>query len=204
MIYQFYDYIDKYVETLTYIFSRAMHNKYTYEYIQKRISESEMINELENSNVTLIAFSSFEKNYSSMFDDYNDFEYKRDNVLNWISYAYIYLFINQQVTFETLFLLFPIQEMINLFPIYHEMDITKLDDCFYEKTKYSLLDAIMNVRKVSSYKLAELTGISVSTIKALRYSKRDLNKLQFSYVRDIAKHLGVKIESLFFLKLEVL
>lgn len=203
MIYQFYDYINKYVETLTYIFSRAIHNKYSYEYIQKRICESKMINEFEKSNVTLIAFSSYEKNYSLIFDDYNDFEYRRDNTLNWISYAYIYLFINQQVTFETLFILFPIKEMIKLFPLYHEMSIIKLDEVFYEKTKYSLLDGIMNKKEMSSYKLAELTGISVSTIKALRYNKRDLNKLQYSYVREIAKYLNVKIESLFFLKLEL-
>lgn len=203
MIYQFYDYINKYVETLTYIFSRAIHNKYSYEYIQKRICESEMINEFEKSNVTLIAFSSYEKNYSLIFDDYNDFEYRRDNTLNWISYAYIYLFINQQVTFETLFILFPIKEMIKLFPLYHEMSITKLDEVFYEKTKYSLLDGIMNKKEMSSYKLAELTGISVSTIKALRYNKRDLNKLQYAYVREIAKYLNIKIESLFFLKLEL-
>lgn len=203
MIYQFYDYINKYVETLTYIFSRAIHNKYSYEYIQKRICESKMINEFEKSNVILIAFSSYEKNYSLIFDDYNDFEYRRDNTLNWISYAYIYLFINQQVTFETLFILFPIKEMIKLFPLYHEMSITKLDEVFYEKTKYSLLDGIMNKKEMSSYKLAELTGISVSTIKALRYNKRDLNKLQYSYVREIAKYLNVKIESLFFLKLEL-
>jgi DNA-binding Xre family transcriptional regulator len=162
-----------------------------------------MINEFEKSNVTLIAFSSYEKNYSLIFDDYNDFEYRRDNTLNWISYAYIYLFINQQVTFETLFILFPIKEMIKLFPLYHEMSITKLDEVFYEKTKYSLLDGIMNKKEMSSYKLAELTGISVSTIKALRYNKRDLNKLQYSYVREIAKYLNIKIESLFFLKLEI-
>ena len=83
------------------------------------------------------------------------------------------------------------------------MSVTKLDELFYERTTYSLLDGIMNKRNMSSNELAELTNISVSTIKALRYNVRDLNKLQYSYVREIAKCLDVKIESLFFLKLEL-
>ena len=202
-IYQYYDYIDKYVETLTYIIQRAIHNRYSFDYIQRRICFSEMINDFEKSNVTLIAFNSYEKNYSLMFDDSNSFEYQRNNVINWISHAYIYLFINKQITFESLFLLFPIEEMINLFPLYHEMSFTKLDELYSEKTKYSLLDAIMSKRNMSSNKLAALSGISISTIKSLRYNKRDLNKLQYSYVREIAKQLDIRIESLFNLKLEL-
>ena len=203
MIYRFYDYIDKYVETLTYIIQRAIYNKYSFDYVQKRISNSEMITEFEKSNVTLIAFNSYQKNYSLIFDDYNDFEYQRDVVINWVCYAYIYLFINEQITFEIMFILFPIEEMMKLFPLYHEMNITKLDELFYEKTKYSLLDAIMNKKEIASSKLSESTGISISTIKSLRYNKRDLNKLQYSYVREIAKQLDIRIESLFILKLEL-
>ena len=202
-IYQYYDYIDKYAETLTYIFQRAIHNRYSFDYIQKRICFSEMVIEFEKSNVTLIAFNSYKKNYSLMFDDSDSFEYQRNNLINWISHAYIYLFINKQITFESLFLLFPIEEMINLFPLYHEMSVSKLDELYSETTKYSLLDAIMTKRNMSSNKLAALSGISISTIKFLRYNKRDLNKLQYSYVREIAKQLDVRIESLFNLRLEL-
>lgn len=203
MIYQAYDYIDKYVETLTYIFSRALYNKYSFDYIQKRIYKSEMIREFEESNVTPIAFDSYEKNYKSIFGDMDDFKYERNNTINWIVYAYIYLFIHKKITFEFLLLLFPLERMFEIFPMYHQMGISRLDGLFHEETKYSLLDAIMNKRKITSKKLSELTGISVSTIKALRYNKRDMNKLQYSYVRKIAEVLKIKTESLFFLELEL-
>ena len=203
MIYQAYDYIDKYVETLTYIFCRALHNNYSFDYIQERIYKSEMIREFEESNVTLIAFDSYEKNYKSIFGDMDDFNYERNNTLNWIAYAYIYLFINKKITFEFLFLLFPLEKMFEIFPIYHEMGISRLDGLFHEETKHSLLDAIMNKRKITSKKLSEQTGISISTIKALRYNKRDMNKLQYSYVRKIAEVLKIKTDSLFFLNLEL-
>ena len=67
MIYLSDDYIEKYIETLCYLLDRSITESYSFNVIEKSIAYSTMINELEKSNITLIAFSSIEKNYKDIF-----------------------------------------------------------------------------------------------------------------------------------------
>lgn len=197
MIYLSDDYIEKYSNTLSYLIGRSANEGYSFDYIQRKISYSEAISEFEKSNVTIIAFSSMEKIYSDVFTDYNnDYQYNPYDIFGWVGYAYIHLFLNLEITFEALFFLIPIQEMLNMYKLYHEMDITHLEEYAKEVMKYSLLDVIMKRKKTSNNDLSKKTNIPVSTINSLRYGNRDITKLEAKKILSIAYALNVKIETL--------
>lgn len=197
MIYLSDDYIEKYSNTLSYLIGRSANEGYSFDYIQRKISYSEAISEFERSNVTIIAFSSMEKIYSGIFTDYNnEYQYNPYDIFGWVGYAYIHLFLNLEITFEALFFLIPIQEMLNMYKLYHEMDITHLEEYAKEVMKHSLLDVIMKRKKTSNNDLSKKANIPVSTINSLRYGNRDITKLEAKKILSIAYALNVKIETL--------
>ena len=83
-----------------------------------------------------------------------------------------------------------------MYPLYHEMDYLQTLEYVKSKIKYSFLDEIMICRKLSSLKLSRLSGVSYSTISALRYGKRNINKLEASSLLKLSNALRVKMESL--------
>ena len=198
MIYLSDDYVDKYKEVFCYLLERAVEEQYSFSYIEYTLSHSRMVNEFEQSNVTLIAFSSLEKLYQEIFPfkENKSFKHNIYGKFGWISDAYINLYLNLNITFETIFIIFPLEDMLSLYKLYHEMSFSKLIDLKNEKVPYSYLDNIMKYRNVSTNELATKTGIPFSTINALRYAKRDIQKLESSRLLSISKTLSVKMESL--------
>ena len=197
MIYLADDYKTKYGDTLTYLLGRAYSENYSFDYIQKTISYSQMISEFEKSNVTIIAFSSMERIYNDIFPKHeNNYVFNPYDVFGWCGYVYVHLFLKMGITFEALFYLIPLEEMLNLYHLYHEMSVTQIEDYAFEMLKYSMLDIVMKARKISNGDLSRMTGISVSTINALRYGKRNIAKLEGDKLLLIANCLDVKMESL--------
>lgn len=197
MIYLSDDYLTKYGDAISYLLGRSYSEGYSFDYIQKTISYSNVINEIEKSNVTTIAFSSLEKIYSEVFPSTrNNYTFNEYDIFGWCGYAYMHLFISKQITFEALFFAIPIEQMLNLYRLYHEMNVTRLDDYLNETIKHTMLDVVMKSLKISNTELSSLTGISVSTINALRYNKRNIAKLEGGKLQKIAKVLCVKMETL--------
>lgn len=198
MIYLSDDYLNKYIDTFGYIFARSIKEGYSFSYIEKSISYSSMVEELERSNITTIAFSSSEKIYHDLLPLYsnNDFAYSPYDEFGWLGYIYVHLFLHFQITFELLFIILPIEKALSLYKIYHEMDISQTYAFFKESVKYSYLDNIMKAKKISINELSNASGISKSTINFLKYGKRDISKLETQKLFKISKALNVKMATL--------
>lgn len=198
MIYTADDYIEKYIDTLGYIISRAYLEKYSPLYIESIISHSHMIEELEKSNVTTIAFSSSEKIYHDLFPQFenDDYKYNPYDAFGWLAYIYIHLFLKYQITFELLFIILPIEKGLSIYKLYHEMDIRQTYDLFEELVSYSYLDVIMKKKKMSVKELSLESGVSSSTINSLRYGKRDISKLESAKSYKLSRALNIKMTSL--------
>lgn len=197
MIYLSDDYLTKYSDTLSYLISRSYSEGYSFDFIQKTIAYSKAISELERSNITSIAFSSFEKVYSETFPkNNNDFSFNAYDMFGWSGYAYMHLFLKLRITFEALFYLIPLEEMFQLYHLYHEMSITQLEEYASNQLKFTMLDIIMKSSNISTQALSKMTDLSASTINALRYKKRDIAKLEASKLSRIALALNVKMETL--------
>lgn len=202
MIYLGYDYVEKYQLVVSYLIKNAIDAKYAIPYIEKRIAYSDVFSEFEKSDVTKIAFSSCETTYSSIFDKNPFSSVSEYDVYGWIGYAYIQLFLKFNMTFESLFTIIGIEEMLRKYKLYHEMDIRQLEDVISQRLKHSFLDIFMKTKKISTKELSEKTKIPFSTLSALRYGKRDIDKVEFRTVVRIAKALNIKAESLSCLELE--
>ena len=198
MIYLSDDYITTFQDTLGYIIGRTISNGYSPRFVEKTIAYSSAFSLLEKSDITELAFSSSEYIFGRMFDINvsNEYEYSPYDVYGWLGYIYVHLFFGLKITFESLFITLPIDEAINMYPLYHEMDYLQTLEYVKSKIKYSFLDEIMICRKLSSLKLSRLSGVSYSTISALRYGKRDINKLEASSLLKLSNALCVKMESL--------
>lgn len=198
MIYLSDDYVMKYQDTLSYILERAYLEKYSSNYIEKIISSSSPFLEFEKSNITLIAFSSAEKIYHELFPlkDNPGFAPDYYGIFGWAGTSYIKLFFDLNITFETLFIIFPIEKMIDSYHLYHEMDYLQLLRYVKSLISYSYLDVIMKKRNISSNELSTITNISLSTINGLRYNNRDINKLEASKLLTLSSALNVRMESL--------
>ena len=192
------DYVVKYQDTISYFISRAIHDGYSFSHIEYSIAHSSIIEEFEKSNITLIAFSSMEKNYNLVFP----FSKNDGFILNvydkygWSGFIYLHLFFDLKMTFEALFMVIPIEEMLSCYPLYHEMDYRQMLKYVKEKIKHSTLDVIMKQRNVSTKELSMMTGINYSTLNAIRYNKRDIDKMESKKLYLISKALNVKTESL--------
>ena len=197
MIFLADDYLEKYCNSFTYLLLTSYKRQYSFDCIQRIISYSKCMSEFEKSNVTIIAFDSYKRIYEEMFLEKTDNEELNPyDIFGWCGYAYIHLFLSLQITFEALFYVIPFEEMLSLYHLYHEMNITQLENYAKEKLKYSILHIIMKRWKMSNSVLSKKTGIAVSTINALRYKKRDIAKFEASKLLLIANALLVKIETL--------
>lgn len=197
MIYLADDYISRYCEVLSYLIGKSAEKKYSLNFIERTIAYSTMISELERSNVTTIAFSSYENIYQDIFKDTKK-EYDLDiyGIFGWVGYVYMHLFLSMEITFEALFYLIPIHDMLNQYHLYHEMDYKQILDYANGQIKFSLLNVIMKNKKLSNKDLSNKSGLSIATINALRYGKRDISKLAGDKLLLLSRALNVKMETL--------
>lgn len=197
MIYLSDDYVSKYQEVLGYLIGRALSSGYSIPHIEKTIAYSLTFSNFEKSDITDIAFSSNENIYSKLFNgDNNTYQFSQYDVFGWVGYTYIRLFFDLNITFETLFYIIPIDSLMNMYHLYHEMDYYQTLNFVKNSVKHSYLDIIMNNKGVSVMELSILSGVASSTIRVLRYRKRDIDKLEAQKLLKIANALRVKPESL--------
>lgn len=197
MIYTADDYIEKYQNTLSRLLCRAIGLKRSFSYVENKIAYSNVFSEFEKSNITLIAFSDSEQIYNSIFSyDDEDLFMEDDTVFSWLGFIYIHLFLKFKTTFEMLFFALPIQKALQMFHLYHEMDLSQIEEYFINATKPTHLSCIMKAKKISTKQLSEKTGISFATIRSLKTGYRAIDKLEASKLISLAFALNVKSETL--------
>ncbi|MCR5349014.1 MAG: helix-turn-helix transcriptional regulator [Bacilli bacterium] len=61
---------------------------------------------------------------------------------------------------------------------------------------YSKMDLVMKRNKITTARLAETTGLSLATVRSLRYGYRQLAKTETETALKIASALGVKLQTI--------
>ena len=91
-------------------------------------------------------------------------------------------------------------ELVCLYPIHHEMDITQLYATLNEKMadspKESRLKAIREASGLSQAALAKKAGVGLRSIQMYEQGVNDINKAQVRTLRSIARTLGCRIDDL--------
>ena len=94
----------------------------------------------------------------------------------------------------------PIHRIVQMYNVYHEMDITqgvqKLREIAQQNRVESYLKLLRKRARLSQSQLAEETGIPVKTIQQYEQRRKDINKAQAEYVIKLSQVLCCKPQEL--------
>ena len=112
----------------------------------------------------------------------------------WCGFSYFNLHLKTNKSFSYIFLKLPLAKLMDLYPVFHEMDISSLIDYFQkiEKEK-TILRILCEQKKCSLTKLSSVTGIKATTLSKYNASDEALYKGSFQNIIKIASYFDVPI-----------
>ena len=112
----------------------------------------------------------------------------------WSAVSYFDLHLKTNKPFAYLFLKLPLEKMLDMYDVYHEMDFSSLLERFKElEQEKTILRALCEEQHISLSKISKGTGISVNTLMKYNASDSALYKASFQNVIEIATFLDVPI-----------
>ncbi len=180
-------------ETFARLFVIAVQNKINFASFTFMLERSELIEKIENK-----AYDDyFNHSIKDLFYDITNYCVDEDtsygiyNDAYWCGFSYYELFIRLKKPFSYIFLKLSFSKMIDIYSIYHEMDISSLINYFLqiEKEK-TILRVLCEQKGCSLSKLSEETGISHNTISKYNASDDALYNASFQTIIKIAKYFS--------------
>ena len=103
-------------------------------------------------------------------------------------------------SFRDIFEHISLPEIINMYPVYHEMDITRfiehLDEVCSQLGTETKLKKIREANGFSQSQLAELSEVSLRSIQMYEQRKNNIDKAQVNALFRLSRVLGCSIEDL--------
>ena len=190
-----YEYMNDFERVLSFAYKKH----YSLNALERLISYSSFFQKIEKSSRGLPPIITDTVLAKSMFVEL-DVDLNEIPVLNqclWASEAYLRIQESTRLTFEAIFLYFPISRMYDCFDVYHEMDFSQIINAFKEEyEKESILALLIKRYKYSLVYLSEQTGVPYGTLYSLKTRRRDIKSLNVQHLFDIAAFLNVRIETL--------
>lgn len=102
--------------------------------------------------------------------------------------------------FKDIFASIPLSEIIAMYSVYHEMDIShfieSMDKKYNERKCETKLHKIREARQISQSKLAEISGVNLRSIQLYEQRVNDIDKAQAHTLYKLSRVLGCTIEDL--------
>lgn len=118
----------------------------------------------------------------------------------WIGWALSYYQWKTGYKFSEINTCIPIEEMYNMYPTYHEMDIDALADALDHRTSMqreaSRLKRLRTYINLSQSRLADISGVPLRQIQLFEQGQRDINKTQGETLKKLSRALQCNIEEL--------
>ena len=176
------------------LFVLAVQNKINLQAFTTNLEKSEFVSKIENDQFSECYNFSLEKiffditnksiEHDTSFGIYND--------AYWCGYSYFEIQQKIKKSFAFIFLKLPFNKLIDLYPIYHEMDISSLLDYFLKKDNETTILRLLCLRKGCSIpELSLKTGISKATLAKYNASDESLRKASFVTVNKIVTFFEV-------------
>ena len=103
-------------------------------------------------------------------------------------------------TFKSIACRIRFSEIISMYNLYHEMDVTKfydrMEEIFSDKTFDTNLKKIREAAGFSQSELSKLSGVNLRNIQMYEQRNNDIDKAQVSTLFKLSKTLGCNIEDL--------
>ena len=102
--------------------------------------------------------------------------------------------------FKDVFSRITFSEIISMYHVYHEMDITHfvedMNKKYYAREQETRLKIIRENRGISQMELAKLSGVSLRSIQMYEQKVNDIDKAQAGTVYKLSRILGCTVEDL--------
>lgn len=104
--------------------------------------------------------------------------------------------------FRDIFEHVPFSELLKMYPVYHEMDISQFTESMEQRIKSSAAEKETKLRRIrecrglSQSELAEHAGIKLRSIQLYEQRVNDIDKAQAQTVYKLARVLGCNVEDL--------
>ena len=188
----------KRINDLTLVLSIGSFFKYSPKVVEKRIITSKYFSLFNNDLLEIKSYISSSILVKEIFPEINIDDFNNTFVeFEWIAMMYLYIIDKTGFNFETLFTYIDIETALQMFKIYHEMDLSASYDRFTElyHTK-SIVKSKMSQLGLTNLEVSMQTSISLPMIDALKNRHRDIRKLEVQKALMLANTLNIQIETL--------
>jgi len=183
-------------ETFARLFVIATTNKMNLSSFSYLLERSDFVRKIETREYD----DYFNKSLINIFYDITGITINTDNsygVYNdayWCGYSYFEIFLRTKKPFSYIFLKMPLVKMMDIYPIYHEMDISSLLEFFArQEQEKTILRALCEQIRTSLPKLSAATGIALTTLSKYNADDGALYKASFQNIFKIVNYFHAPI-----------
>lgn len=102
--------------------------------------------------------------------------------------------------FKDIFERIPLSEIIAMYPVYHEMDVSRFNEAIDQRYNGVVIETklrkIRESRRLSQGELSKLSGVNVRSIQLYEQRVNDIDKAQAQTLYKLSRVLGCDIEDL--------
>ena len=188
--------IRKTKELFARIFVIAIQNRVNFDSFTYSLERSEFVNKIEKGEYD----EYFNRSLAAIFKDITGFQIDSDNsygIYNdayWCGCSYFELHERTNKSFAFIFLKLPLKKMMDLYSIYHEMDISSLLDLFAKLDQETTILRLLCERKNKSLSdISAVLNINKATLAKYNSDDEHLYNASFQTIHKIAKYFDVPI-----------
>ena len=173
------------------MFVIGIQNKINLYSFSAMLERSEFVSSIEKEEYTELYNEPLENIFYSITDNKieKDTSYGIYNDAYWVGECYFKLHLTLNKSFAYLFLKLPIEKMLDLYPVYHEMDFSSLVEYFKQiEEDTTILKILCDEKKVSLTEVSRKTGININTLRKYYRSDVALYKAEFQNIAKIVEY----------------
>lgn len=188
--------INKLSQILSSVFYYGLSHDYSLIALEDIIINNQYIALLEKNKSDFLINESLDEIVESFFKTKpTEKDLTETNSLSlWLGDIYQKIFFYFNKSFSFIFLYLPIKKAIELFSLYHEMDISQLLNYFEKEiNSHSVMSLLLGKKEITALKLSALSGINYNTIVSYTRSNDYLYNAKFESLYKISVLLDVNI-----------
>ena len=127
--------------------------------------------------------------------------HEQKNKFYWAGWALAQYQLYSDIPYKEIVSRIPLNELLNMYDAYHEMDISHfiefMDEKYKERNKETKLKMLRTHAGLSQRELAEKSGVSLRLIQLYEQRANDINKGQFETIWLLSKALRCDLSDLY-------
>lgn len=176
------------------LFVLAAEYKMNFKAFTTLLCKSEFVKQIEKDEYDPSLDEEIHKTFSKIigYEVKEDSSYGIYNDAYWAGKNYFDIFLKTRKSFEYIFLKLPMEEMMNLYVIFHEMDFSSLEMLFRSRVEeLPILKALTKKYGCTLTYVSKATSIPLSTLKKYSQSDESLYKAEFQTISKLVKFFDV-------------